>query len=142
MEASTNNYSNFKPKWQKRFEFFDKFGTSPRSPAYKEAYKQLSFGERITIGQNIIALFFGWVYFFVLGLWRKNLILLLIIILLSVLIVALPEIAQVEVSAGVEKAMEKLLGGLAIVLYGSIANRAYYLHKVKGSKSWNPFEGF
>ena len=45
----------------------------PKSPEYKAAYKALTFGKRILIGMNIWAFFFGFIYFLILGLWRKAL---------------------------------------------------------------------
>ncbi|NHX22235.1 DUF2628 domain-containing protein, partial [Escherichia coli] len=59
-------------KWQERFSFFDQYG-SPKTSEYKAAYKALPFGKRILIGMNIWAFFFGFIYFLILGLWRKAL---------------------------------------------------------------------
>ncbi len=62
---------NLKPKWQERFAFFDQHG-SPSSAAYKAALKAAPFGKRLLIGMNFIAFFFGPIYLFVLGLWKRT----------------------------------------------------------------------
>lgn len=67
---STGKYS---PKWQERFDFFETYG-APNDPRYKEAVKTLpDFKKKILINANVIAFFFGPIYLFVLGLWKKNL---------------------------------------------------------------------
>ena len=99
------------PKWQKRFDFFNKYGV--RS--------------------------FGAIYFFVLGLWRKNLVLIGIIIISGVImyfVEATMQLPEVQI-----RAIDKVFQFGFAALYSLVANKAYYLHKVKGSRSWNPFEG-
>ncbi|MBB4128722.1 hypothetical protein GGR77_004053 [Xanthomonas translucens] len=117
------------PKWQFRFDFFDRHG-GPASPGFKPAFKALpSFGDRLKINMNFFAFFFGWIYFFILGLWRKAIVLIGISVLIGVLSLFLP------------KMFVNGLGVAYSVLVGMIANYAYYLEVRKGSTSWNPFEG-
>lgn len=117
------------PKWQFRFDFFDRHG-GPSSPEFKPAFKALpSIGDRLKINMNFFAFFFGWIYFFILGLWRKAIVLIGISLLVGVLAFVLPRM----VANG--------LGVAYSVLVGMIANYAFYLDRVKGSTSWNPFEG-
>ncbi|MBN6065955.1 DUF2628 domain-containing protein [Aggregatibacter actinomycetemcomitans] len=127
------------PKWQKRFDFYNKYGTNSSSPEYKAGYKALSFKDKVSLNQNFIAFFFGAIYFFVLGLWRKNLTLIGIIIVSGVISYFVEDAMQLseEQIRNIDKGFQL---GFA-VLYSLIANKAYYLHKVKGSRSWNPFEG-
>ena len=68
----TFDRTQLSPKWQFRFDFFDRHG-GPKDPAYKETLKTLPFGEKLKVGMNFYALFFGFIYFFILGLWRKAL---------------------------------------------------------------------
>ncbi|MFZ0155665.1 DUF2628 domain-containing protein, partial [Pseudomonas sp.] len=75
--------SKYSEKWQKRFAFFDAHG-APSEPGYKVALKALPFKQRVTINTNIIAFFFGPIYLFVLGLWKKNLTLIAIIVAVNV----------------------------------------------------------
>lgn len=78
---------------------------------------------------NFYAFFFGVIYFFIIGLWRKALSLIGISIVVSIVASFLPA------------AFQNVLWLPLSLLTGMIANYAYYLDKVKGSTSWNPFEG-
>lgn len=120
--------SQYSPKWQFRFGFFERHGLG--GPGYKEAFKALGFGQRIKLGMNFWAFFFTWAFFLVMGMWRKALSLIGLWLVLIVIAAFLPE--------GVGRG----LGIAWSAMVASIANYAYYLHKVKGSSSWNPFEGF
>ena len=123
-----NDFSQFSPKWQFRFNFFEKFGLN--GPEYKQAYKQLGMGDRLKVGINFWAFFFNWIFFLVMGMWRKALSLIVMYAVLVVILSFLPAGAV------------RVVGIMWSALVASIANYAYYLHKVKGSTSWNPFEGF
>ncbi|MGF6199448.1 DUF2628 domain-containing protein [Pseudomonas laurylsulfatiphila] len=128
---------NTSPKWQERFAFFDQYG-APKSPDFKLGFKQLPARKRILINLNFIAFFFGPIYFFVLGLWKKNLAIIAIIVALSFVL------ALIFTLLGYEEAPKALNSGMNIVfalMYGLSANYAYYLKQVNGSQGWNPFEG-
>ncbi|PPV07586.1 hypothetical protein XBLMG947_1567 [Xanthomonas bromi] len=124
----TLDRTQLSPKWQFRFDFFDRHG-GPKEPAYKDALKTLSFGNKVKIGMNFYAFFFGFIYFFIIGLWRKALSLIGISLVLGIVASFLPT------------AFQNVLWLPMSLLTGMIANYAYYLHTVKGSTSWNPFEG-
>ncbi|KHN51234.1 DUF2628 domain-containing protein [Pectobacterium fontis] len=126
----------YSKKWQTRFAFFDAFG-GPSSPAYKAAFKNLTFLKRILIQGNFIAFLFGPIYFFVLGLWRKNLTLLGIVISISFII----SFIEVVVDATLPKYMDTPIGLVFSSLWSLTVNYAYYLQETRNSKSWNPFEG-
>ena len=64
--------SRFSPKWQFRFNFFQQHG-APKEPGFKQAWKALSFGDRLKINMNFFAFFFGPIYLLILGMWRKAL---------------------------------------------------------------------
>lgn len=129
-------YPDLKPKWQKRFEFFDTYGLKTTSPEYKEGFKKLSFWERGTINFNFLAFFFTFIYFFIIGLWRKNLVLIGAITAVNFILA----IVLTDVSDAHFNKISRTIGFGFSIIYAATANRAYYLHKVKGSKSWNPFE--
>lgn len=114
-----------------RFDFFDRYGTPGSTPESKAAFKALPFGARFRLTANFCAFFFGPIYFCVKGMWQKGLTLLGLNAVLMVIfaILPLPDAAVTGVGVGVG------------VLQMSIANYAYYLHYVKGSQSWNLFEG-
>ena len=128
METPGTPTAAYSPKWQFRFNFFDRHG-GPQAPGFKAAFKALKFGEKLKINMNFYAFFFGWIYFFILGLWRKALVLIGLWVLLIVCAFLLPEI----VARG--------LGTAFSVLTGMVANYAFYLDRIKGSTSWNPCEG-
>lgn len=128
---------NVSPKWQERFAFFDQHG-GPKSPDFKQAFKQLPARKRLLINLNFIAFFFGPIYFFVLGLWKKNLAIIAFIVAISI------ALTVVFALLGYEEPPKAFNSGMNVVfalMYGLSANYAYYLKQVKGSQGWNPFEG-
>jgi hypothetical protein len=121
---------------QQRFAFFDRYGYPNSTPESKAAFKQLPFGERFRLTCNLWALLFGPLYFFVLyffvkGVWRKGLVLFGIAVAL----------AAVAVYFDLPRSVEGFFPYVVPILAMNTANYAYYLHAVKGSRSWNPFEG-
>lgn len=88
-------------------------------------------GAPLYIRMNWIAFWFGFIYFFVLGLWRKN---------LTIWLICLP-CRSLFCFLNLTLTLNFINIAVAGGIYGTVANKAYYLHKVKGSKSWNPFEG-
>ncbi|KAF1014944.1 MAG: hypothetical protein GAK31_02431 [Stenotrophomonas maltophilia] len=125
---STIDTTRYSPKWQFRFNFFQQHG-SPKEPAFKQAWKALSFGDRLKININFFALFFGAIYLFILGMWRKALALIGVNIVLILVTAFLPD----AVARGLFVALN--------LLVAFTTNYSYYLDQMRGSKSWNPFEG-
>ncbi|MER1847488.1 DUF2628 domain-containing protein [Proteus mirabilis] len=124
----------YSAKWEERFYFFEKYG-SPKSPEYKAAYKALTFGKRILIGMNIWAFFFGFIYFLILGLWRKALTLFGINVAIIIVVSFIVEGLSLSPS---------ILNVVSIVLnflWAATANYAYYLKEKKNDQGWNPFTG-
>ncbi|ACX89150.1 DUF2628 domain-containing protein [Pectobacterium parmentieri] len=126
----------YSKKWQTRISFYNEFG-APNTPAHKNALKNLSFFEKIRINFNFIAFFFGLIYFFVLGLWRKNLTLFAITIAIGIIV----NFIQIIFDVTIPENMDTPIGLALSVMWGSTANYAYYLKETRNSKSWNPFEG-
>jgi len=127
--------NRYKPKWQERFAFFAQNG-DPFSPAFKTAFKALPAGKRILINLNFIAFFFGPIYLFVLGLWKKNLALLGICVLVGVADGIYVGVTGHELPQAINTGLNVALA----MLWGMTANYAYYLKEVKGQQGWNPFE--
>ncbi|MEW4950644.1 DUF2628 domain-containing protein [Pseudomonas asiatica] len=127
---------NLKPKWRERFAFFDQYG-APTSEPYKAAFRALPFGKKLLINNNFIAFFFGPIYWFVLGLWKKNLVMLALMIAIGVLL------SYYEIATGSEipRPLDNGISMAFAFLYSFLTNRAYYLKQTKGQQSWNPFEG-
>lgn len=119
------------PSWQQRFDFFNAYGLPNSTPESKAAYQAMSFMDRLKLTSNILAFLFGPIYFFVKGMWRKGLTLLGIFFAVEVVLVVLD----------VPDSLVRGIGfGLAAIAM-TTANYAYYLHVVRGSQSWNLFEG-
>lgn len=120
------------PTWQQRFAFFDAYGMPSSSPESRDAMRALPWRARMRITSNLLAFFFFPFYFFVKGMWRKGLVWVALVIACAAAGIAL------DVSDTMARAI-----GLGVAA-GSMttANFAYYLHAVKGSRSWNIFEGF
>ncbi len=119
------------PSWQRRFAFYDAYGLPGSTPAAKEAYRALPFGEKFVLTSNIWAFLFGFIYFYVKGMWRKGTSVLIAGLALGVVLAVLPVPPIFAQAVG--------FGFAAAVM--TVANYEYYLH-TRGSESWNPFEGF
>jgi len=130
----TRKYS---AKWQERFDFFDTYG-APNDPRYKAALKALpTFRNKLLINGNVIAFFFGPIYLFVLGLWKKNLALLGSMLLIYAALTVIFAILGIQFP----KALDNGLGLGFSCAYAIVTNYAYYLKEIKGEQGWNPFKG-
>ncbi|HGN1704441.1 TPA: DUF2628 domain-containing protein [Providencia rettgeri] len=126
-------YSN---KWQKRFDFYDKHG-APNTPEFKTALKTASFGQRLLINMNFFAFFFGLIYFLILGLWKKGLVLLGVSLGIAILVTIIDGLTGWSFPDGV-------YNGLSVgisAMWAMLANYNYYLKETKGLDGWNPLEG-
>jgi hypothetical protein len=63
-----------------------------QEPGFKQAWKALSFGDRLKINLNFFALFFGAIYLLILGMWRKALVVIGINIALAIVTMFLPDV--------------------------------------------------
>ena len=131
------NTRQYNAKWQQRFDFFNTYG-APNDPRYKAALKALpDRWSKVKINANFFAFFFGPIYLFMLGLWKKNLALLGIMIAVYVGATWICAMLNTEVPRGVDNGL-----GLGFsIAYALITNYAYYLKEVKGEQGWNPFKG-
>jgi hypothetical protein len=118
--------------WQQRFAFFEAYGLPGSSSQSQAAFKALSFGKKLRLTTNLVAFFFGPIYYFVKGMWRKGLVLLAEGIGIGVLVAF----------NGPDHILSRALIFLFAASMMPTANYAYYLHIAKDSKSWNPYEGF
>ena len=118
--------------WRSRFDFFSAYGLPSSSPQARAAYQRLPLRSKLRIRGNGPALVFGPIYYFVKGMWRKALTLLAVQIVLGVVLDAV----------GVAGWVDSLLEAVFYVAMMLLANYAYFLHVVAGSRSWNPLEGF
>lgn len=123
-----------KPKWEARFDYFEKEEKMTQEEK-KEAYKKSPF----SIKFNFLGFFFGPIYFFILGLWRKALV--LIVIHIFLLIITGSVLNMLDTLPSTDSTIINAISYGFGAIYAFIANKAYYLHLKKHSKSWNPFEG-
>ncbi|MCZ9150216.1 DUF2628 domain-containing protein [Escherichia albertii] len=112
-------------KWKYRFSFYDEHGFSGfwgASPEYKQALKGLNTRQKITIRTNVIAFFFSWVYLFVLGLWKKA----IVVLFLAIFSLIFGYMIGYNVF------------GFIIAAYVSYnTNRWFYEKEVKGIHTWS-----
>ncbi|MCO6522442.1 MAG: DUF2628 domain-containing protein [Snodgrassella sp.] len=116
--------------WQFRFEFFEDNGLPKLKPTaqYKENFKKLPFWSRVKIGGNFWSFFFGPLYFLCLGMWRKAISLTILLVLTDLIF-------------SIFNFSDRGIGIINALICAQLANPAYYLHRVKKSKSFNIFEG-
>ena len=113
--------------WQERFAYFDEHGT-PNTPSGKRSLKQGGIGQRIRLGGNFKAFFFGVIYLMVLGLWKRA----VMVTVLSILVAAV--FSAVGGPALVNGA------GIGIMAFNMwTTNGAFYRKKRTGRDTWNIF---
>lgn len=132
LRVPETEFEDLRGPWPQRFEFFRAYGLPSSSPQARAAYKSLGFFDRIRVNQNFLAFLFGPFYFFVKGMWRKGLTLLVVAVAVAAVMVAIDVPDSIGRAAG--------MGVAAVAMI--TANYAYYLHIVGHSRSWNVFEGF
>ncbi|MUM15888.1 MULTISPECIES: DUF2628 domain-containing protein [unclassified Mycobacteroides] len=115
--------------WQRRFAFYDE-RLEARPVGGNRLYRALAYLSRSGMTTNAWAFFLGPIYFFVKGMWRKG------ITLALMAAGAMGVLYIVHASSGWTLAVSVVFA----LVYTFTANRAYYLHWVRHSESWNPFE--
>lgn len=134
MEHNTN--TELTRTWKKRFDFYEKNGL-PGSKEYASAIKALPLLERVVYGGNWFAFFFGIIYFCIIGLWKKGLVLFVGVCLVNIIL------GVIEASTTANLEVTARMTNLIYAFYCCrVANVAFYLKTVKGIDGWNPFEGF
>ncbi|EMJ8576888.1 DUF2628 domain-containing protein [Escherichia coli] len=112
-------------KWKYRFSFYDEHGFPGfwgASQEYKQALKGLNTRQKIIIRTNVIAFFFSWVYLFVLGLWKKA----IVVLFLAIFSLIFGYMIGYNVF------------GFIIAAYVSYnTNRWFYEKEVKGIHTWS-----
>ncbi|MCA6222489.1 DUF2628 domain-containing protein [Photorhabdus antumapuensis] len=92
--------SQYSEKWQTNFAFFEQNG-APKTPEYKAAMKVVPSMRRILLNMNFIAFFFGFIYFFVLDLWRKSLILFGVSVVVMIILGVIEDALSVDIPPAV-----------------------------------------
>lgn len=124
----SNNYmedGSLSEKWKYRFSFYEQHGFPgfwSNSPEYKKAIKALKPRQKITIQLNFIGFFFPWIYLFVLGLWKKAILVLLVFILMLFITVAIGG---------------NIFGIVLNIYVGMFVNKWFYEKEVKGIHTWS-----
>ncbi len=131
-----NATKEYSAKWQTRFDFFDLHG-APSTPGFRQALKQLPFRQKLKVNMNLIAFLFGPIYLFVLGLWKKNIMLILIMIVVYTILIIALAIAGMEFP----RYLQVGLGYGFNALYGMSTNYSYYLKEKKAITAGIPSKG-
>ncbi|SET01582.1 DUF2628 domain-containing protein [Thorsellia anophelis] len=131
----------YSPKWQKRFDFYEKHGL-PNTPGFKAEFKNLGFMDRLTVSINFIGFFFSWIYMLVLGRPKQAVTILVVSILFQVVVYAA---AYILVSLGISPKVFSFVstagGFLLQYAHGQIANVSYYYKEIKGEPDcFNPYK--
>ncbi|WFR72134.1 DUF2628 domain-containing protein [Prescottella defluvii] len=121
--------SDLDKTWRARFRFFHEHGVpglGKPNRAYQEAFAALPFRQRMRLGFNGFAFFFGVFYLMYLRMWRKALTLFVVGVALGTvsLLFDLPDPVDMGLTAG---------------LCGYIAGRTntlYYEFRVLGRNTW------
>ena len=112
------------PAWKQRFYLIEKAGGA-KQPKFKE----LSGGERMKIGFNILAFLFGPIYYATKGMWRKAL------SLFGACLLAILVLSVVLELVGLGR-FGNALGYGAAALFAIRANIDYYKKLVLGDNGW------
>ena len=113
--------------WQERFAHFDAYG-SPNTSAGRHSFKQVGLGQRIRLGGNFKAFFFGIIYLLVLGLWKRAIVL---SVISSALYIAFNAAGMPSVANAV---------GFGIMGFNMwTTNGAFYRKRRTGVDTWNIF---
>lgn len=125
---NSNDYRNdpsLNEKWKFRFDFYEKNGLPAFwgvTSAWRSAFKEMTFWQRIKVSVNFFAYFFSFIYLLILGLWKKA-ILVLLLNLVVVFIMALTDLS--------------FLGYIVNIFTAMRANIWFYEYKVKGVQTWS-----
>ena len=111
---------NVSESWKRKFRLIDKAG-GPDLPNFRN----LSFGERLSVNFNILAFLFGPFYYLVKGLWRQA----ILYFIFAVILIALLE------TMGLGRFSRSVGSGFA-AMYSFRANISYYKKAVLGDTPW------
>jgi len=160
-----------KPEWRERFEFFERYG-APYSAEARAAFKALPRDKRRLVGGDFAASYLlGPVYFLVLGMWKRALILIsigvamvfltgvidgaspgrlsLMMLLLSLSFASMPGyFVMIPLLVVMFEPFSNHICNLffCIIMFCTsvsqfTVNYSYYLKLIKGDNGWNPFKG-
>lgn len=110
--------------WRIRFDLIEKAG-GPTRPLFK----QLSLGERFRLAFNLWAMFFGPLYYFAKGMWRKAITML--VLALSVMV-----LTSILAPDGSLDFLENMLTTMISFWFFLNANTNYYKKVVLGDNGW------
>lgn len=106
--------------WKRKFRLIEKAG-GPDLPHFRD----LPFGERLSLSLNVLALLFGPVYYLIKGLWRQAVLYVVIAIALGLVLDAI----------GFGEFLRGVGYGFS-ALYAFRANISYYKKAVLGETPW------
>lgn len=123
-------------KWKASFKAFEQLG-GPAMPLMKTLPKAervaLFKASRASLGSFALAFVFGLFYYIAKGMWKKGIVLWLMVVAVCVILILVMELVGLgDFSRGVG------FGGAAI--FGMMSSRDFYAFKVLGDKGWLPIK--
>jgi len=130
MELETRNWpANLSALWQRRFEFYALSG-SPFSRSGRDAYGALSAGDRLELGFNWWAFFFGILYYIFLGITKRGVGLAAISLIFWLILLS------VDASTWWMRAHAIATQ----TVFGGMANYYYFIRITRGRDEWDPLK--
>ena len=145
-----SKYGNVGKSWQRTFEALEDLGASDKPSVFSislsRKFNSLSHADKAQIAKttdfepssfksfwnhpswNFKAFFFGPIYYFCKGMWRKGFLLLSAAFLLASFTLLVPNLS--------------FIGLIISPLCATLANRDYYLHKTQNVKTWKYLPDF
>jgi len=135
-KPTVKSYDDLSKGWQKVFAEFDlrqadKLGyfASAKSPAHTSRPKMEQFKGNYLVGFNMLAFFFGPLYYMVKGMWKKGIYLMVFLSIFNIVCLGI-------LSFITDKDLTPLMGIIDSVICASIAHYDYYRYYKLGETSW------
>jgi L-lactate permease len=133
--ADWRNDPSLSDTWKFRFDFYDRYGTrslTSTSDEFKAAFLKLGLSDRIKVNGNLWAFFFGFIYLFILGLWRQAVLVLAAVLVLVVVFFLLYSVFPPLFT----DIISRMVGLVFTALVAIRTNTWYYHEKTKGGAGW------
>lgn len=135
-KPTVKSYDDLSKGWQKVFAEFDlrqadKLGyfASAKSPAHTSRPKMEQFKGNYLVGFNMLAFFFGPLYYMVKGMWKKGIYLMVFLSIFNIVCLGI-------LSFITDKDLTPLMGIIDSVICASIAHYDYYRYYKLGETTW------
>jgi hypothetical protein len=127
IQTNQSNGKTYDNVWTERFAFFKENG-SPQSKEYQTAYKLLPYIKKLRMNINFYAFLFGFIYFFMKGMWKGAITLIIVSAILLTISSFFPEIVT------------RITGLMISFLGAHTANYTFYRKEILGEDDFNIFK--